>query len=178
MFLITDDIISPDIQYGGFQPTQTEDHDSYGSPQADPVSAPDSYGSPQAPPVSAPDSYGSPQAPPADSYDSPAPVSAPDNYGSPQAPPVSAPDNYGSPQADPLGDSYNSPGSGSAPLSASPLPPSGVSLDTPVESFIPQVGRNPPDIAKSKSSKAIQNSNNYDPFDYQDQVSWSFFYWH
>ena len=98
-------------------------------------------------------------------------MSAPESYGSPQAPPVSAPDNYGSPQADPIGDDYNSPGSGS------PLPPSGISLDTPVESYIPQVGRNPPDIAKSKSSKAIQNSNNYDPFDYQDQVSWSFFYW-
>ena len=121
--LMNDNIFTPDIQYGGFQPTQTEDIDSYGSPQADPVSAPDSYGSPQ---------------------------------------------------ADPVGDNYNSPGSAaSAPLSGNPLPPSGVSLDTPVESFIPQVGRN--SSIQRKSSKAIQNSNNYDPFDYQDQVSWSFF---
>ena len=140
-------LFPPDIQYGGFKPTEAQESNSYGSPQADPVSAPDSYGSPQAPPVSAPDSY-----------------------GSPQAPPVSAPDSYGSPQADPI-----SPGSGSSSLSGRPLPPAGVSIDTPVESFIPQVGRNPPDIAKAKSSKAIPNSNNYDPFDYQDQVSWSFF---
>ena len=108
------------------------------------------------------DSYGSPQAPP---------VSAPDSYGSPVSPPVSAPDGYGSPQ--------------DSPLSSVPLPAAGVSIDTPVESFIdnsnnnnnyiPQVNRNSNTVtAKSKSSKAIHNGANYDPFDYQDQVSWSF----
>ena len=104
------------------------------------------------------DSYGSPQAPP---------VSAPDSYGSPVSPPVSAPDGYGSPQ--------------DSPLSSVPLPAAGVSIDTPVESFIdnnnyiPQVNRNSNTVtAKSKSSKAIHNGANYDPFDYQDQVSWSY----
>ena len=164
-----------DIQYGGFQPATTTSEsagDSYGSPIAEPVSGYDEVVAPL-------DSYGSPQADPItnDGYTSPGadPVAPPDNYGSPLADPVSdsgynspsaqPPETYGVPLADPA-DNYDAP-------EAAPLPPDGVSVDTPVESFIPkdQLEDDPlpsyiPQVAKAKSAKSVSNSK-YDPFDFQ-----------
>ena len=65
-----------------------EDHDSYGSPVAEPITG---YQSPAFHEV---DSYGSPViAPPVTGYQSPA-YHEIDSYGSPVAPPITAPGSY------------------------------------------------------------------------------------
>lgn len=62
-------------------PSESQNQDSYGSPQGSPVSGnEDSYGSPQSSPVGNEDSYGSPQGSPVEQ----------DSYGSPQSAPQSS----------------------------------------------------------------------------------------